>query len=147
MLVYRVQNADNIGPYHAGYGYTWMTRDHATTERHPSPYEDGMDDFRLYSEMRCGFDSLAKLRTWFCNEELSNLGELGFRIVVWDVADDAVIRGHKQVAFNPKDAIVVSSIKLTGRACGALKVSKDETPPKSSTGSGYARIVVVEYIQ
>lgn len=54
---------------------------YASTDRHPTPDEEQKDLFYQSAAFVCGFDSLEKLREWFCNKDLRILKTTHFMIV------------------------------------------------------------------
>ncbi len=93
---------------------------HANPRTHPNPYGDVGIGRNTKNYEFCGFKSMEQLKGWFTDEELSELGELGYKIVeLADVEITAI--GEKQILFikpeeldkklNPNfDDLIVQSI-------------------------------------
>lgn len=54
---------------------------YSSTDRHPTPDADQYELFWKHSSFVCGFDSLEKLRKWFCRRDLRILQRTHFMIV------------------------------------------------------------------
>jgi len=98
--VYRLQNANGIGPYH---GSRHMGTAHSPDEmlRPPGHLEvwthgpqcDGNN--ALY-----GFGSLDQLNAWFTDYDLDALSSEGFTVHTYTVAYEYIDHGLKQVRFD-----------------------------------------------
>lgn len=107
MLVYRVQHKETgLGPYHP------QTEECKLLKRRLCDSHDDImnpalcDAFNtadadriIKNEYVFGFLSLEELYTWF-DGFIQDLCQCGYEIVIYDVGDDCVCIGHKQVAFN-----------------------------------------------
>ena len=97
MRVYRVETDAGVGPYA---DWTWCSvvgLPLCDTEKQPGPGEDGMvgwTDGRHYF----GFRDEHQLKDWF-GEWLEALADAEFLVSVYDVPDEHVVHGSKQVAF------------------------------------------------
>lgn len=101
MLFYRIENEKKRGCY---VGNNGMICNMATRE-HPSPYDDSLlykevngkrPDF-FGGEWRFGFESETQFRAWFFdNNELTVMAEHGFKMSVYDVPKNKVVRGYCQ---------------------------------------------------
>lgn len=140
MLVYRVDHpsiqginpisnkAMNIGAYcnvvSGGYE-TVHNADYSNVDsnRHPHPEEDS--DFKdlcakddlgqtrfVARSFYFGFGSLECLYSWFSDDDLNRLGEKGYQISIYEVEDDSVIIGNKQLAFHHEHCVEIDSIDL-----------------------------------
>lgn len=99
MLIYRVENEDNEGPYYGTNHHSeWTKRDHNNSPKHPMP------TFRARNR-EFGFDSMKQLRRWFSKTELNNLKKLGFRIVKIKHNGNDVDRSFEQLCFSDKGII------------------------------------------
>ncbi len=109
MLVYRVEHEEyGIGPYqirHSGNVQKFLNRmgaDHSAYgykgDQHPMPAFDGIEDFDTDYDY-CGFESMEALVKWF-DGYLLGLARYGFVVRIYDVPDDEVQLGVKQLAFN-----------------------------------------------
>lgn len=122
MLIYRVQNLDNSGPY--GIYEAWKSKPHEGP-MHPGPYSDGMGendtgDASFVPGMVFGFASLTQLRAWFDHKELVNLAALGFYVTIYDVTENTVVSGKTQVAFHMRHARHIQYCKISAKACNVL---------------------------
>lgn len=54
---------------------------YASTDRHPTPDDDQRELFYKSCSHVCGFDSMEKLRDWFCNKDLRILKTTHFVIM------------------------------------------------------------------
>ena len=120
MLVYRVEDSNGVGPYR-----NWMSigvflkYKHAKlTERTPTPTEDGMSVFDdaycsgSTNDYRFGFDSIEALKNWFDDEDRVKLSDDCFMCSVFEIDDDRVIMGAKQLAFDLLKAEKINSLDL-----------------------------------
>ena len=120
MLVYRVEDSNGTGPYR-----NWMSigvylkYKHAKlTERTPTPPEDGMSVFDdaycsgSTNDYRFGFDSIEALKNWFDEEDRVKLSDDCFVCSVFEIDDDQVMMGGKQLAFNLIKAEKIDSLDL-----------------------------------
>lgn len=109
MLVYRVEHKETgFGPYNPqhedlGVGYdNWIN---SMPGHHPSPTADiqGMSslDWGAREAYLYGFQSIDSLRKWFPDDYLFQLEHYyGFRLAVYDVPEEDVLKGERQVAFH-----------------------------------------------
>lgn len=104
MIVYRVENASGVGPYH---GSMWHPSRHQNKLTHPNPmWDEGMCEEwarrvgGMYgSQYVFGFKSMEQLHEWFNAEELEHVREYKYDIVAFEVAETDVIMGERQLAF------------------------------------------------
>ena len=107
--VYRVETSSGAGPYEHGPVWSWPVGTWNPFTRHPEPDRDGiplrvvMDGHRLY-----GFASLAQARRWFAGAG-AILGDAGYRLSAYEVPDDDVVDGGRQVAYLPDRATLVGT--------------------------------------
>lgn len=125
MLVWRVEHANNdVGPYvnigyfgsgSLAYQVCLSLRDaHSTCTCHPPPSTDpGIDRPPFYEEI-CGFDSREKLDKWFHGFR-GKLKAAGFVVNKYEVPEDAVVVGERQVIFDSDYAEFVGQEPLTKR--------------------------------
>lgn len=120
-IIYRVENSEARGPY-TGIGdmSLWTDSNH-TDAAHPCPNDDSMPwdwnfNHERISDARCGFESLKALTAWFNPQELTKLKELGYRIRAYQVPEDAVIRGKKQIVFDWSRSIRLFNSGVLGYA-------------------------------
>lgn len=123
MEVYRVETRYSVieagksfGPYSyypdpvtlQAVGYHWdnLLLDFYDDEIHPEPWADGIEDFDIINHL-CGFASLTDLYRWF-DSSLSHLINGGFFITVYEVAEEFIMLGNKQLAFIGSKATLVN---------------------------------------
>jgi hypothetical protein len=112
MLVYRVAHATEkrygfpMGPYNGAVPVmkddekiNWAHQD----DNHPSPRMDGVS---ISVDEYCGLASMERLRDWF-DGWLGILGAQGFRIFVYEVPENLVKQGRKQLVFPLAEAKLV----------------------------------------
>jgi hypothetical protein len=81
----------------------------ATKASNPMPKEDGLD---VDSEhLYCGFDSLISLLDWFILW-LDELEEHDYHVAVFNVAEDDIQVGGKQILFPRKKYRRTSAIRM-----------------------------------
>ena len=119
MKLYRIENAEGLGPYRRNYPNLWVEVSQEDTS-HPLPEEDkrlsrlmkditgdsypSMYDFIEYY---CGFESIEHIINWFTPKELSFLHEIRFRVVEYECDD--VLLGNTQLIFKKDEAIQLKS--------------------------------------
>lgn len=117
MIVYRVENFSNIGPYAPDWidsernNYKWTERSH-NAPSHPSPAACpilsptfGAMPWAAKRDYYFGFGSLAQLEAWFSPEELTAMEELGLRVVQYET-DDCIV-GERQAVFRLETARMI----------------------------------------
>lgn len=114
MNVYRVetrfsviQAGKNFGPYSfypdpevlQSVGYEWnnLLLDFYDDKIHPEPWDDQIEDFDIINHL-CGFASLSDLYRWF-DSTIHHLAKGGFFIAIYEVAEEFISFGNKQLAF------------------------------------------------
>lgn len=124
--VYRIETHDKLGPYVDGGGcYKLKVALGDEPRRHPNAWNDGglaktwerltKDD--LHRGYRFCFASLDQLKAWFYDSEwLVGLGDLGYVMAVYNVADPAVHVGWAQAIFHgtyhtDKDRVAVYDLE------------------------------------
>lgn len=110
MLVWRIQNAEEKGPYNADHIYHADLREaHNGCPSHPVPYCDGI---QIYSERAngdiwlSGFKSLSQLNQWF-DGWVDRLRIVGFSIVRYKVSAEFVEKGKFQLTFSKQNSELV----------------------------------------
>jgi hypothetical protein len=83
--------------------------DAATVAINPLPWEDGLN--RESEHLYCGFDSLISLLDWFIIW-LDELEEYDYHVVVFNVADEDIQVGGKQILFPRKKYRRTSAIRM-----------------------------------
>jgi hypothetical protein len=108
MIVWRVEDATGRGPYNSRY-FTAAGLDKHQGMEYPTPGEESI----LYMPGgRCGFVSRAKLAEWFKVDCRRKLHEFGFGISVFEVSEEDVYEGRKQVIFDITQAKLISKHRL-----------------------------------
>jgi len=116
---YRIETADGGGPYQ-GTGLQGLS----SSQQHPGPYNDGLDDRDVFAEpMRFGFSSLEQALTWFTDDLLDYLSRetgwkswsdvTGFALSVYEVDEKKVRRGGRQAVAPVATMEPVERISLT----------------------------------
>ena len=109
MLVYRIENAQRLGPYQ--HSVSWVYTDHMDLD-HPQPCDDDIDCSAMTYSHVCGFDSLDKLKTWFTHEELTGLSTLGYSLSTYEVDSGHCLIGKRQVVFYYPLAKLVETVSI-----------------------------------
>lgn len=105
--VYRLEHKDTReGPYTStgrSIDVIYMSDSHDTDEDYPAPCQDAGIDREIYESLeRCGFESMAQLKSWFSADELKMLKENNFHIV--EIPDARITAfGECQVLYIPYD--------------------------------------------
>ena len=118
MKVYRVEHPSNsTGPYQSGahYGLSGYREIHNAminahcnhVNDHPTP---GYENLQVEGRV-CGCKTLKSLKAWF-GDFLPKLIQLGFIIKEFDLPEDAVCCGLKQVTFDASRATDSRVIRL-----------------------------------
>ena len=133
MLIYRLQNDNNVGlVYHIRqnqrninwkiynelkYNYSHNLPDGSERKQQPdadtgTELEKAYFDKLIYlgSPLIFGCISIKDLYIWFCPAEIGWYEANGCYIYVYDVPDEYIIKGTRQVAFDPKYAISKTKI-------------------------------------
>lgn len=77
---------------------------------HPSPDEDGAPDWQ--ERHMCGFATEGDMLAWF-DGWLDKLHEQGYVATTYEVSPLLVHFGRRQVMFDPNEARVLRSVRLT----------------------------------
>jgi len=98
MKVYRVEHkTTKIGPYRkSNTNFLLNGADH--TERRPDPFKDGISFYDVH-QYEFGFSSRKQLLDWFPLQMLITLRGMGYRVVSFEVPDNQLRVGGKQVAY------------------------------------------------
>lgn len=115
MFVWRVQNVDGYGPYSVEHKYCdAVKKAHDDVLKHPVPCMDGIPEFDtlelkglLDDRWVCGFDSLEKLQVWF-EGWLDKLVSVGFLIYQFEVAENSLYKGQRQILFLKEEAKLIT---------------------------------------
>jgi len=102
MILYRVENTENIGCYlafHCSLEVLEMIARHEQQypDVHPNPSNDEGILRPIDSSEQCAFSDMEQLLDWFTESELEILRENGFNIVEFEAEVTAI--GAKQVLF------------------------------------------------
>ena len=86
-------------------------------DAHPGPIRDGLDGFPW--GWIFGFESEQAMKDWFFRDEMDaeRLDFWGMEVVVFEVENDAVMYGGKQLAFDRSESVeikVLSPIEFKG---------------------------------
>src|SRR5208282_3421815 len=93
-IVYRVENADSIGPYRGGFCGGYIKEDLYSQLRHPSPPDKVRDGSYIF-----GFRNKKELCGWFMKETLDNLTKSGYNVVCYIVGKSSIVNCNKHIAF------------------------------------------------
>ena len=113
MKVYRWENAKGYGPYidnNISLGDT-LRRRHHDTKYHPGPCQDGGLE-HIYPTEVCGFRSLRQMHKWFSPDDIKLMMRYRYKLVVYDIDEEDIRFGRKQVVFKKKEAKPVREVKL-----------------------------------
>ncbi|AYN56931.1 hypothetical protein HOU45_gp46 [Microbacterium phage Armstrong] len=126
-IVYRVEDVNGDGPYQYKYDKGWgagieespaFIRDLYDSDRyspnpHPAPTHDGIAHPIDFTEV-FGFETLTQLGAWMLREpeDAHKLTIAGYQVTVYEVLDQDVRRGRRQVVFKKRHAMVVRSYTL-----------------------------------
>lgn len=119
MIIYRVEDANHIGPYiyrrnNAESDLGNVMGLYYDSDRHPAPSDDiGM---MVSAEMRFGFNSLEQLDDWF-NGAYDAFAASGFHIAVYDVPLLSVYSGTQQVMFRYDSARLIDVLGFEYMDC------------------------------
>lgn len=116
MRVLRVENAQREGPYSLSLVPIGF-RCPLDIPRHPSPNDDRGLALRwseVYSkrdDYRFGFASEAQLDAWFSPDDLNYLARYAFGVRVYEVPEESVTEGSRQVMFRHADAQFLGTLR------------------------------------
>lgn len=111
MKVYRIEHeTENYGPYNGKVDCNmWQSVNHTAANGRPNPF---MDNLNLEAYDYCGFKTITQLKRWFTKKERSNLKRLGFVVKVFDISEDKVKLGDKQLLFRRSHAKLVEKVAI-----------------------------------
>ncbi len=123
MYIFRIQNDNGVGcmlcpphlykmPYELKYDYSDIIKDKNGIEtdrlQHPdcdfgTPLAEAYYKKLIYrgSPYVFGFATIKDLYTWFCPATVGGFEANGYSIYVYDIPEEHILRGSRQVAFNP----------------------------------------------
>lgn len=121
--VYRIENIDGEGIYTAcsrSDDMYDMLSNYQDAPRHPTPYQDPKMCGAWSNRDRCGdaemvfgFSSKAQLKRWFNRaRDRKLMDDEGFRVSIYAVGNEDILRGLVQVAFNRTYAKQVGSLDV-----------------------------------
>lgn len=119
MLVYRVEDETEIGPYNSGLYVYDMLAAHAKDPERVSPYRDPRLRFISEYHEYCGFDSMEALAWWF-QDFGQALEDEGFIISTYEVDPAYVRHGERQLVFQK------SAAKRLGKRLPTKYIDKKE---------------------
>lgn len=114
MIVYRVENLSNEGPYRNG-AASWGGESYSDDD-HPMPGADGipMEVFRPFERAFVfGFETLSQVNDWFSPQDRKKLDDHGFFLSTYEVDKEHVHLGRKQLIFNRKHVKKLNQTPLT----------------------------------
>lgn len=126
MKVYRWENENGRGPYIGGnlrLGNI-LRRRHNDRKYYPNPSHDGLG--YIYPAEVCGFRSLRQMHKWFSPDDIRLLMRYGYKLVVYDVDEENIRFGRKQIVFNKEEAKPVREVKLRKVKLKKKKCSNQE---------------------
>ena len=94
MLVYRLEDRFQQGPYHNGH-----VDDVRDDDQTPTPRRDNITA-PLWSEWRYAFASIEAYHAWFNVQERQRFVQYKYTLTVYELADQWVSVGYKQVAYH-----------------------------------------------
>lgn len=107
MRVYRVENCDGRGPYTSGRDLREMTVSHnSNLAAYPVFYRDINIDYSEARKCHCGFISINQLLQWF-DGFYTLLSNNGFKVTIWEVEEEFVKIGKKQLCFRKEQSVLV----------------------------------------
>ncbi len=110
MIIYRVENEEGKGPYHANLpGISYLSYDHR-----PPSYTLEKWDVLEYDNMRkyhFGFPNLKALKEWF-EEDFNRLAKHGFWVNKYKGKGNVFDKTDKQLVFNKEKSILLETITI-----------------------------------
>lgn len=129
MYIYRIQNDDGVGYvkmkkhknyrvfYKLKYEYSHELADGSERHQYPdadygTPLANAYFNKQIYSgsPLIFGFATIKDIYTWFCPATIGYFEANGYYIYVYNIDEKHVIRGTRQVVFNPIHAISKTKI-------------------------------------
>lgn len=117
MRVYRVEDAEGGGPYNGEnspplINFYWAAVRDGTVEHERVDPETDIHGFKHSQKYRFAFSSLDQLAYWFSPGPQRLFSDYGYSVGVYEVPDDKVFVGNRQVAYPHADAKLVKRISL-----------------------------------
>lgn len=113
MIVYRIESYKGLGPYTHVKGDILNKTDyclHTLKYNRPTPHFDNIEN--VVNDYYFGFSSKDQMKAWFF--EFKDILKPYFYITVYKINKKFVVNGKYQVAFNKKEAVLISKIKIDG---------------------------------
>jgi len=109
MLIYRIEDKDNNGPYKS-----WELRYDLNLSHqdgfHPSLYRD-IPEWNYQYDYICGFKDLNQYYNWFSIDWIQALNKDGFTLNVYDIHPDNILFGSKQICFKKnKNELIIKKL-------------------------------------
>ena len=108
MIIFRIENEFQAGPYLGLFHDRWQTKDHDKHPSTPGPNRDILKNCKNNTPLttafkedihKFGFKSLWHLKRWFNKQERLNLFHAGFTIAKITISPKYVILAKKQLIF------------------------------------------------
>lgn len=116
MKVYRIEHQTRgVGPYqgNAPGNFEYFA------DRHPSPYQDGISpDWHFFY----GFASMRQMFQWFNWFDVFKWKRHGFRVYKYQISDDKVQVGNRQVAFVKSAAAYRHEVRMAQLAKHLIRI-------------------------
>ena len=132
MRVYRVETAEGTGVYNAVGGFRLGGM--SSGWRHPGPMREGLMEGVMRGYV-CGFRSLAQGGRWFSVdpevarhvEEMPEMNPSGLAVSVYEVPEEAVLHGKRQVMFDKEEAELIDVLPVEALTTAGWLVEEDES--------------------
>lgn len=103
MIIYRIENSQGIGPFHGLFSHKlYGTDKYNAWIKHSKSLPSAIVEFGSHLTLTpyyvCGCQSLDDLMVWF-EEFLPELNKFGYSIRQYDVDEENILIGAKQVMF------------------------------------------------
>ena len=102
--VLRVETEDGQGCYRNSDVVTILN--HTDVDKHPEPYLRHEPWYNLWNTENqfCGFMDMIQLKAWFSEEDCEILRQDGCYLSIYDVAEEHILLGDKQITFERSKA-------------------------------------------
>lgn len=103
-VVLRVETEDGQGCYRNSDVVEFLN--HTDVDKHPEPYHINEPWFNLWNTMNqfCGFIDMIQFRAWFSEEDCNILRQHGCYLSIYEVAEEHILLGDKQITFQKAKA-------------------------------------------
>lgn len=117
MMIYRLENKDSEGPYvnhcpSPSLSAALSKSMKLDMSQHPTPHEEGLSRYDGIPTYVCGFSSRAQFEDWFPYPGHHDFNVAGFFVSVYEVPDEHVEHGVKQVMFDRRYAELTDTIYI-----------------------------------